>query len=104
MEKSLYLAGTNRNDLRHFEIPRVPFEFPFVLILLPSMLSRLSLLSVFLRTRGTLSLATRANCIPGIELLGQLSPMQSESQSMDTRTTVSPFRLKGDSKNSVRSF
>ena len=33
-----------RNDLRHFEIPRVPFEFPLVLILSPSMLSRLSLL------------------------------------------------------------
>ena len=102
MEKSLYLAGTNRNDLRHFEIPRVPFEFPFVLILLPSMLSRLSLLSVFLRTRGTLSLATRANCI--LRAWNFLSPMPSESQSMDTRTTVSPFRLKGDSKNSVRSF
>ena len=52
------------------------------------------LLSAFLRTRGTLSLATRANCIlrtwnwaVGTSFL---SPMQSESQSMDTRTTVSP--------------
>ena len=51
------------NDLRHFEIPRAPFEFPLVLILSPSMLSRLSLVSAFLRTRGTLSLATRANCV-----------------------------------------
>ena len=83
-----------RNDLSHFEIPRAPFEFPLVLILSPSMLSRLSLLSAFLRTRGTLSLAIRANCILGTWnwAVGTsfLSPMQSESQSMDTRTTVSP--------------
>ena len=92
-----------RNDFSHFEIPRAPFEFPLVLILSPSMLSRLFLLSAFLRTRGTLSLATRANCIlrtwnwaVGTSFL---SPMQSESQSMDTRTTVSPTVV--DFKDSI---
>ena len=83
-----------RNDLCHFEIPRATFEFSLVLIFSLSMLSRLSLLSAFLRTRGTLSLPTHANCVLrtwnwAVKTIF-LSPMHSESQSMDTRTTVSP--------------